>query len=1075
MASAKPQKKQPKKSRIRRRHIETQTVQEDFHCLQFVRGRPLAPYLRSQSSSPPAVTPEPESLESESEKKIEWMFTDFPCARARALRPQVRLLRSLKIDLAKYKPSKYNLEGFDSIIPHEVGWDAFGPHLQTNFIRIFKLCEIMEFLPLELCLKKKSDIVVKALKHLLSHLPFPVNLTVTKVSPSESSAYGAYLLGWKLKELIGLLQQVCKSNFSSILPLYIQAEIIQADKLSRKIFQFVTQGIRNTSIDHSALHNDEEFIINSSTFPDPFVDSPVDSPAASPFMSSPSALSISEKHELVRNKFPVDWYSMNDVYEFDSSSISDGSEEIPPPKQKVRSGESCIGTKPAKKLKKKTRNKSNNGGSNQPKIRSLQPKPVKQAKPTNVVTDGGSETEIRPRQQIQPTPVELLKSGINSDSGKPRPVLQQFRSILPKINHNQSKNMATDGGSKKSQPETGALLQFKNTLVEKPEINSKQSRNTGTDGSEILVSQPKIGQLQSQTEPEQQKVKSKNTGIDGDSQSEIRHTTVADVLQNRNIPELSNLSQVVESEIAELRTQSKPLCSLPSTTQTVHPGGSSHPLQISIPSARARVLCKPLTHNQFTNKSDHVSFSTPPSRMQLVHSSKGIWLPGINHQLSQWKIHPISAANSSTFKLPVMRKVSNATLCNVVIVTQSQPSTISLTASTAGIQTDLKSTHCSVNVVPNQLTSCCNILPNKGNASTSSATCTSDMPHDNVPEAFNSNLKSAVESPFPQQSIPMKITTESNQQSPKCVQPSTDAQTLTLNPNPTEVKIKGPLHTPLPIPLQSMITTEFNQQSPKCVQPSTDAQTLTRNPNPTEVKIKGPLHTPSPIPLQSNPMRTTTESSQQSPKHVQQSTALTYLPLPNPNPAEVKIKGPLHTSSPIPLQSNPTTESSQQSPKCVQLSTDAQTLTCLPLPNPNPTQVKIEGPLHTPSSVSLQSIPSQQSPKCVQPSTGAQALADAIKKFQLSRPSIAAKRQNGNKVDIEWSFPPDLHTSVTKYVVYCKSAENHTLRVLGEFCPCNSLPMTATISNLRDSKYIIFLKAIFTNGISSQYSKEITV
>lgn len=267
-SNSKPPKKS-KSGKVKHRSVDTQTELEDYVCLQESKPVSFSPYIRLRSSSP-STSPESQSEEDDLDhrEKMEWMFqTTKTCARCHAMRPQVRLLRALKENLMKHRSSQYSLQKFTNIMPDEIGWDALGSGLQKVFVKLFKLSEAVGMLPVDPLLKKSSESVVASLKHILSHLPIPNNVTHTinidKMNHPQTKAMAAYVFGWKLKEIIFLLRTVYKSDVSVILPLYFKAELVQADRIAYKSLTYAVQGMRNTSITHSSLSNDAEFLSKS--------------------------------------------------------------------------------------------------------------------------------------------------------------------------------------------------------------------------------------------------------------------------------------------------------------------------------------------------------------------------------------------------------------------------------------------------------------------------------------------------------------------------------------------------------------------------------------------------------------------------------------------------------------------------------------------------------------------------------------------------------------------------------------------------------------------------------------------
>lgn len=311
-------KKKVKPSKAKHRHISTQTAMDDHICFQPMTGVSLKPYLQLRSS--PSLSPESESEdEMVNEEKMEWMFHNSnTCARCHIIRPQVRLLRALKNNLGKYKPSQYDLKQYKDVMPDEVGWASLGSLLQNALVTIFKLNLVLGMLPLDPALKETSKTVTECLDHLLSHIPFPNSLTQTmnvqQFNQPRTRAMAAYLFGWKLKQVINLLRTVYRSSSATILPHYFKAELVQADRIAFKSLTFAVQGMRNTSMSHSCMNSDEEFVASSSEI--------------NTLSSTPS----------------VDWYGVADMSSCSSSSDSDSDEApiLPKRKQVNNSAASCV-------------------------------------------------------------------------------------------------------------------------------------------------------------------------------------------------------------------------------------------------------------------------------------------------------------------------------------------------------------------------------------------------------------------------------------------------------------------------------------------------------------------------------------------------------------------------------------------------------------------------------------------------------------------------------------------------------------------------------------------------------------
>ena len=296
----KPPKK-PKTSRRHHRHVGTQTMEEDHACLLPMPATSLAPYLKLRDPSPILSDYESDG-ETANSDKMEWMFqSPNSSARCLAIRPQVRLLRVLKRNLAKHNPVCYSK--YKDILPDAVGWDLLGPELQNLFTMIYKLGHILEMLPLEPILMDSRQSVVRCLTHLLSHLPIPncvaQTFNMVEINQPRTNAMSAYLYGWKVKEVINLLRSAYHSERSSILPDYFKAELCRTDRVSYNSLKFALQGIRNATIPHN-LYSDFDPTVETD-----FV-AASETEAVLP-MPGPSGL--------------VDWYGL----ENDSSSIDSDS------------------------------------------------------------------------------------------------------------------------------------------------------------------------------------------------------------------------------------------------------------------------------------------------------------------------------------------------------------------------------------------------------------------------------------------------------------------------------------------------------------------------------------------------------------------------------------------------------------------------------------------------------------------------------------------------------------------------------------------------------------------------------
>lgn len=248
--------------------IGTQTPFDDEKCLMDVPTFSLAPYLCPRLQSPPQISSGSDS-ESESENaKFRWMFSDKKsCSRCHVLRPQVRLLRAIKNNMAKqgiWKPGISHVLK-EGILPDKVVWDALGFNLQKLLVRLVVISQMLEALPLHSYLKVNSDSLSKSLNHLISHLPMPSNIRQNKFTLRIPAvpAMCVYLFGYRMKELIQLLQSLQSSRYAMVFPHYFRAEISVLQRVAHRTLAHALQDMRHMSVEASSLNSDAEFISKS--------------------------------------------------------------------------------------------------------------------------------------------------------------------------------------------------------------------------------------------------------------------------------------------------------------------------------------------------------------------------------------------------------------------------------------------------------------------------------------------------------------------------------------------------------------------------------------------------------------------------------------------------------------------------------------------------------------------------------------------------------------------------------------------------------------------------------------------
>ena len=217
------------------------------------------------SHSPLQINSGPVTKSESEDAKIGWMFSKLTsCARCHALRPQVRLLRALKRNMIRkgvWKPgTSYVLK--DGIIPDKMIWEALGFRLQSMFVRLVRLCQLLEALPLDSFLKVKSDSLAMLLNHLMSHLPLPSNVRQNNDTLRISSVQdmSLYLFGYKLKELTQLLRFLRSGRFAVVFPYYFRAEIAVLERFAHRTLACALEDMHHKCIEGSSLDIGAEFI-----------------------------------------------------------------------------------------------------------------------------------------------------------------------------------------------------------------------------------------------------------------------------------------------------------------------------------------------------------------------------------------------------------------------------------------------------------------------------------------------------------------------------------------------------------------------------------------------------------------------------------------------------------------------------------------------------------------------------------------------------------------------------------------------------------------------------------------------
>ena len=105
---------------------------------------------------------------------------------------------------------------------------------------------------------------------------------------------------------------------------------------------------------------------------------------------------------------------------------------------------------------------------------------------------------------------------------------------------------------------------------------------------------------------------------------------------------------------------------------------------------------------------------------------------------------------------------------------------------------------------------------------------------------------------------------------------------------------------------------------------------------------------------------------------------------------------------------------------------------------------------------------------------------DPIKGLVHSMPVILNAARNDNNVVLQWTFPEDMHRSVSCYLLlYSDRATSPPLPTtwtpIGSVVPL-PLPMAVTLSNITGKKHCMFtVKAVFQNGLQSKLSNPVLV
>ena len=217
-------------------------------CLSHLSSRELEEYLRD--SPPPSDTQsddgdEPCDVLSDVlpalSSKNRWMFELSDSARSSAFKLQVRFMRALIQNANDQEDSTPSSVVSSSLLSRE---------LCSTFTKIQCINNQLQVLPAVNVLKEKVGTVTSSVRHLLSHLPIPKGrLEFDDLAPSMRLSLGgaAYNIGWKMKELLGLLTKIKTDR----LPWYFRAEIKRVTACVENALQFGLLDMVNVTIDHS--------------------------------------------------------------------------------------------------------------------------------------------------------------------------------------------------------------------------------------------------------------------------------------------------------------------------------------------------------------------------------------------------------------------------------------------------------------------------------------------------------------------------------------------------------------------------------------------------------------------------------------------------------------------------------------------------------------------------------------------------------------------------------------------------------------------------------------------------------
>ena len=251
------QKKKKKKiKRQKNKNVSTQTGEI---------SEQLAKDVTSLSSLPIEQTlelPLSNSVDSQVEcnvvsPKVEWMFDpEYSCARCKGIRPQIRLLRALKKSMAErgiLKLGEHAVMKKSGVVPLDTMWNALGVGLQTVFMRLSKLCQILDNLPLNVVLKQSSFSLFESLKHLLTHIPLPSSVLerFSSFPCFLSPLFSVHIFGFKLREVIRLLRFLHTSKNTSFFPSFFRAEVAEVERKAYRLLVLVAQDICRKSDDSS--------------------------------------------------------------------------------------------------------------------------------------------------------------------------------------------------------------------------------------------------------------------------------------------------------------------------------------------------------------------------------------------------------------------------------------------------------------------------------------------------------------------------------------------------------------------------------------------------------------------------------------------------------------------------------------------------------------------------------------------------------------------------------------------------------------------------------------------------------